>query len=141
MKLLEPALGPGRASVEVAATLDMTSETIQTKTYEKGQPIAETINTVSTVKSSPSGSEDGKATPSSSDTKETIENTYMLPEKIVTKSDLPGKIVSLSVAVLVDLSPPEKPKTRMVRPGPRFHHPTHTPTILSPGLNHTCLVV
>ena len=45
LKLLEPALGPGRVSVEVAATLDMTSETIQTTEYQKGEPVEETINT------------------------------------------------------------------------------------------------
>jgi flagellar M-ring protein FliF len=112
LKLLEPALGPGRASVEVAATLDMTSETIQTTKYEKGEPIEETINTTSIIKAGSTGSGGsggGSPSPDSTDKQETIENKYVVPETVTTRSTVPGKVVSLSVAVLVDLTPPPAP--------------------------------
>jgi flagellar M-ring protein FliF len=109
LAFLEPALGPGRASVEVAATLDMTSQTIRTTTYDEGEPVEETINTTSMVKSGVTGPDGTSTTPGTTDKEETVENKYLVPETITTTTDVPGKITALSVSVLVDLTLPAVP--------------------------------
>jgi flagellar M-ring protein FliF len=103
-EMLDIILGPGRASIKVSAKLDMSSETVQTTTYDKGEPLEETINTTSTVKDA-SGAADGTAkSPGSTDKQETIENKYKVPETVTQKTDVAGKILSISVAAVVDLS-------------------------------------
>lgn len=107
--MLDMVLGPGRASVQVSATLDMSSEAIQTTTYEKGMAEEETISTTSTVQEGASAADGTKKTPGSTDKTETIETKSKLPETITTKTDVPGKIVSLAVSAIVDLSVTETP--------------------------------
>ncbi|MBE0534094.1 MAG: flagellar M-ring protein FliF [Phycisphaerae bacterium] len=102
--MLDMVLGPGRASIKVSAKLDMSSETVQTKKYEKGEPVEETINSTSTIKEGTIGAEGTVKSPGSTDKQETIENKYLVPETVTQKTDVPGKILSISVAAVVDLS-------------------------------------
>ena len=111
MEMLDRVLGAGRASVQVSATLDMKSETIQMTTYEKGMAEEETINTTSNVKKGEGDSGGSSTTPDSTDKTEMIENKYKVPETITTRTDVPGKIVSLGVTAFVDLTIPEVPAT------------------------------
>lgn len=108
-KMLNTVLGAGRASVQVSATLDMSSETISTTKYEKGMAEEETISTTSTVEPGTSDPGGTKTIAGSTDKTETIENKYKVPETITTMSDVPGKIVSLAVTAIVDLTIPEVP--------------------------------
>lgn len=103
-ELLEKVLGPGRVSVKVSATVDMTSETVQTTMYEKGMPEEEIIDSSSTVKPGTVDSDGKEIAAGSTEKSETITNTYKVPMTVTTKTDVPGKIVSLSVAAFVDLS-------------------------------------
>jgi len=103
-EMLDMVLGPGRASVKVSARLDMSSQTVQTTRYEKGEPLEEIINTTSTVKEAAANSEDAPRSPASTDKQETIENRYKVPETITRMVDVPGKILALSVAAVVDLN-------------------------------------
>ncbi|HPD45849.1 MAG TPA: flagellar basal-body MS-ring/collar protein FliF [Anaerohalosphaeraceae bacterium] len=103
-EMLDLVLGPGRASIKVSAKLDMTSQTVQMTTYEKGHPVEEVINTTSTIKEGGTTADGKPASPASTDKQETTELTYKLPETITQRTDVPGKIVSVSVAAVVDLS-------------------------------------
>ncbi len=103
-ELLDMVLGPGRASVKVSAKLDMSSQTVQTTKYEKGEPVEEIINTTSTIKEAISAADGTAKSPGSTDKQETIENKYKVPETITQKTDVPGKILAVSVAAVVDLS-------------------------------------
>ncbi len=101
--MLEMVLGPGRSNVKVSAVVDMENIETITTTYEDGKPLEETTSSTATeVPASVDG--DGKQTSAgTSETTETTENKYMLPETVTKKTDVPGKIVSVSVAAFVDL--------------------------------------
>jgi len=110
-EMLELVLGPGRASVKISATVDMTSETVQTTKYEKGEPVEETINTTSTIKPATVAADGTEKSAGSTDKQETIESTYKVPETITKTIEMPGEIVSLSVAAVVDLSAAASPES------------------------------
>ena len=96
--MLSAVLGPGRATVEVSAEIDMTSGNLVTKTYEpKGAVVKEEI----TEKSKPVGGGEGEA--AGKETEGTITTESLYGEKIETKVDLAGEITSLAVAAVVDL--------------------------------------
>jgi len=100
---LERHLGPGRVSVISNVVLDMTSQSIVKKTYEKGVPIEETID--STNKNEDPVQDDKGNTKQSGTTEKTesIVNKYVTPETMMTTTDVSGKIVSWSITALVDL--------------------------------------
>ena len=105
--MLELVLGPSRSSVKVSAEIDMTStETMMTK-YEKGMPVEETVNSTSTVKPGSTYSEGKETSGGSTDKTEKVENKYKVPETITKRLDVPGKIISLAVSAVVDLSVPK----------------------------------
>jgi flagellar M-ring protein FliF len=105
--MLELVLGPGRSSVKVSAELDMTSiETLSTK-YEKGTPMEETVNSTSTIKPGSTDSQGNETKSGSTDKTEKVENKYKIPETVTKRLDVPGKIVSLAVSAVVDLSVPK----------------------------------
>ena len=108
-EMLEVVLGPGRSTVKISAVVDMEKIETMTTTYEKGMPLEETTN--STLKEIPPTSDaDGNITDAgNTETTETSDNKYMIPETITKRSDVPGKIKSVSVAAFVDLAI-EKPK-------------------------------
>lgn len=100
-EMLAAALGPGRASVKVDATIEMTGldSTIErfTNPAEKG------IRTEKSKTVAPStGPGPGKEDETTTD--------YMEPPKTVErKTEVPGKVTALTVAAMVDLTGPAKP--------------------------------
>ena len=110
LEMLETVLGPGRASVKVSADIDMTTITTQTTKYDKkGVPTKETLTSTSKTKNIPTTAAGPDETPQqeTSVEKEEENETEMLVGKVVTSQvDAPGKVKSLSVAVVVDLSIP-----------------------------------
>jgi len=106
--MLNMVLGQSRATVRVNAELNMTSsETVQT-TYQKGVP--QTTETTETKKLTGNNGGDGDTTAhANSETTEKSESTFMLPKTINKTVEVPGEIVSVSVAAIVDLSPPAAP--------------------------------
>lgn len=106
LDMLETVLGPNRSSVKISAVLDMVSETVETIRYEKGVPSKETIK--STTKETPAvkDADGNEISAGTSDGDETTETENKVNETITKKLDVPGKIISLSVAATVDLSKP-----------------------------------
>lgn len=102
-EMLDKVLGNNRSSVKVFADIDMTSQEIMKKVYEKGVPQEETISETSSV-SSPGGEEEEPAGPENTQKESNIETKLALPETITKTIEVPGKIVSLSVAAVVDLN-------------------------------------
>jgi flagellar M-ring protein FliF len=102
-QMLTTVLGPGRAIVKVSAIVDMNSINIVKEAYDKkGVPLKEeTTESVKTTPSSESNETVGKETDS------TIITEYLTGKTVETHVQLPGKIVSLSVAAFVDLTPPD----------------------------------
>ena len=102
---LEQVLGPGRSTVMVKAAVDMNSESIVSKVYEKGIPVEETIDETSTVKQTVTEGEEGsQALPGSTEKSGTTTTQYMLPETITTRTKVPGQVTAWSVSVMVDLA-------------------------------------
>ncbi len=106
--ILTLALGPGRASVKVSAVIDMTSINSVTENYPgKGLPKKE--ETKEKKDTSPQIAAEPGGQPRSGGQK--IDNTtlteFIYAKTVETRVDLPGEILSLSVAALVDLSAPD----------------------------------
>ncbi len=108
-EMLEVVLGPGRSDVKVSAKLDMKSSQTETTTYEKGIPQEETTATTSTTEEPPMDSDGNKTSASSKTEDETTESKYMLPMTITKEIAIPGDILSISVAAVVDLNKPLPP--------------------------------
>ena len=102
-QMLTTVLGPGRAIVKVSAVIDMNSINIVKKVFEpKGVKIKEEIQESSKPVV---GGEENQSV--GKETEGTINTEYSLGETIETRVELPGKIMSLSVAAFVDLTPPD----------------------------------
>lgn len=96
-EMLTSVLGPGRAKIEVSAEVDMTSISLETTKYEpKGVKIKEDIEKTS----KPGG-------PAGKETTQTINTEMDFGKTITVTAELPGEIISLTVAAFVDLSAPE----------------------------------
>jgi flagellar M-ring protein FliF len=104
--MLTAVLGPGRATVRVSAVIDMTSGNLVTETYDPKKKVArkEEIKTNSEEKGATAGAEGEPLIPGGTKTEETILTEYDVPKTVEQKVDLPGDIISLSVAAIVDLS-------------------------------------
>ena len=105
--MLAAVLGPGRATVRVSAVIDMTSGSVVTEIYDQGKKVAkeEEIKTISEEKGGTAGSEGEGVIPGGKKMDETILTKYEVPKTVEQKVDLPGDIISLSVAAVVDLTP------------------------------------
>jgi flagellar M-ring protein FliF len=105
--MLATVLGPGRATVRVSAVIDMTSGSLVTETYDQSKkvPKKEEIKTVSEEKGATAGSEGEAVIPGGTKMDETISTEYAVPKIVEQKVDLPGDVISLSVAAVVDLTP------------------------------------
>ena len=108
-EMLEMVLGPGRSDVKVSAKVDMKSSQTETTTYEKGIAQEETSTSTSTTEEPPVDSDGNKTSASSKTEDETTESKYMLPMTITKEIDIPGEILSISVAAVVDLNKPLPP--------------------------------
>ena len=105
--MLTAVLGLGRATVRVSAIIDMTSSNLVTETYDPSKKVTtkEEIKTNSEKKGSTAGAEGKPAGPGDTKTDETVVTEYAVGKTVEQKVDLPGDIISLSVAAVVDLSP------------------------------------
>jgi flagellar M-ring protein FliF len=104
-EMLTTVLGPGRAKVRIHAVVDMNSVSTVTEKYEpKGVATKEEITTGSETGA---GSEaaGGQTAPGSTKKDETIVTEYQVGKTVTQEVILPGEIISLSVAAVVDLSP------------------------------------
>ena len=104
--MLTAVLGPGRATVRVSAVIDMTSGNLITETYNPSKKVTtkEEIKTNTEKEGSTAGAEGRPAIPGGTKTDETIITEYAVGKTVEQKVDLPGDIISLSVAAVVDLS-------------------------------------
>ena len=102
--MLITALGPDRASVRVDAVIATVNSS---ETVEKYDPDGRVVSKeeIKSTSSTPADENKGGSTREENTTSE-----YMVSRTITETTDLPGKITSVSVAVLVDLSPPPKPE-------------------------------
>jgi len=101
--MLDAALGPNRSSVSVAAVIAATNSRETTETYDPDGKVVskEEIKSTSTTP----GDKDGGSTREENTTSE-----YMVSRTTKEVTNLPGQITSLSVAILVDLTPPPEPE-------------------------------
>lgn len=127
--MLTLVLGPGKATVRVDATIQDTS---RNETVEKYDPAAKVPTKEETTSKSQSGGTPGAAetsTSASGNTKEeTITTEYLVGRTVEQTINMPGKIISLSVAAFVDLTPPTADKAA------EGATPAGTPTPPAPAL-------
>jgi len=104
--MLTAVLGSGRAKVRVSAVIDMTSANLVTETYDPSKKVVteEEIKTNSEKDAATAGGEGEPAIPGGTKTDETILTKYLVGKTVEQKVDLPGDIISVSVAAVVDLS-------------------------------------
>jgi flagellar M-ring protein FliF len=103
--MLVAVLGPGRSTIKVSAVVDMTSSDIATETYDT-QKVASKEEIVSESETDVIATGDGTA-PGSDRRNETIITEYLVPKTIERQVQLPGDIISLAVAAVVDLTVPD----------------------------------
>lgn len=101
--MLASVLGPGKASVQVSAVVNTSSVDQTIEKYDQAGRVAATEEIKSSKsKTSAGGKETVGAGTDTAD--ETIKTNYLVGKTVERKADLPGKIESVSVAVLADLS-------------------------------------
>ncbi|MBN2136616.1 MAG: flagellar M-ring protein FliF [Sedimentisphaerales bacterium] len=102
--MLTTVLGPGRAAVKVSAVIDMNSVSTVKEIYEsKGIVSKEEIQ--KNEEKDPVAASGGNAAAAAGSKKdETITTEYVNPRTVEQKEILPGRVVSLSVSAIVDLS-------------------------------------
>ncbi len=104
-ELLTTVLGPGRAKVRVHAVIDMNSVSTITEKYEpKGVATKEEITTGSETEVSTGIAGGSPASPGNTKKDEVIVTEYQVGKTVTQETVLPGEILSLSVAAVVDLS-------------------------------------
>ena len=105
-EMLTTVLGPGRAKVRIHAVIDMNSVSTITEKYEpKGVAAKEEITTNSDTGASTAQAAGQPALPGSVKKDEIILTEYQIGKTVTQEVILPGEIISLSVAAVVDLSP------------------------------------
>ena len=109
-QMLATVLGPGRASVRVSAVIDMKSSNTITEKYDsQGKvPISEEITKNSEKENIATSDGTGQQPPGKETTDSIIKTEYLVGKTIEETMELPGEVVSLSVAAFVDLSPYEE---------------------------------
>ena len=104
-ELLTTVLGPGRAKVRVHAVIDMNSVSTITEKYEpKGVATKEEITTGSETEAGNMAAAGSSTAPGNTKKDETIVTEYQVGKTVTQEVVLPGEIMSLSVAAVVDLS-------------------------------------
>ncbi|MBP7051057.1 MAG: flagellar M-ring protein FliF [Phycisphaerae bacterium] len=101
--MLSMVLGPGRATVQVSAVIDMNSVNTITETYDPTGKVAtkEEITSKSELGAAAAGQ---KTSPGATKKDETTTTEYQVGKTVKQHSVLPGEIRSMSVAAFVDLS-------------------------------------
>jgi flagellar M-ring protein FliF len=106
-EMLTAVLGPGRAKVRIHAVVDMNSvSTVTEKLEPKGVATKEEITNNSET-GADSETAKGQTKSGSEKKDETIVTEYKVGKTVTQEVILPGEIKSLSVAAVVDLSPPD----------------------------------
>jgi len=110
-EMLTLVLGPGRATVKVDATIETSTvnETVETYSPEDKVTTKEELMTKSTS-GAPTPAE-GAAGGTGTTKEETTTTEYEVGRSVQQTINMPGKILSLSVAAFVDLSAPEPSPT------------------------------
>ncbi len=103
--MLTMVLGPGRATVRVSAVVDMNSVSTVTETYDPRGKVPTKEEETSTQESAPGGANQQATGTTKKDTSMVTE--YQVGKTVKQQVVLPGKIRSLSVAAVVDLTPPD----------------------------------
>jgi len=103
--MLTAVLGPARAEVSVSAVIDMNSINLTTEIYEPDKRVAskEEIKSTSKTDGGSVGS-GGTVVPGGVEKDETIVTDYMVGKTVRQEVVLPGKVSSLTVSAVVDLS-------------------------------------
>ncbi len=102
-EMLTTVLGPGRATIQVSAVIDMNSVSTITETYDPTGKVAtkEEITSKSELGTASAGQ---KTAPAATKKDETTTTEYQVGKTVKQHTMLPGEIKSLSVAAFVDLS-------------------------------------
>jgi len=105
--MLTAVLGPGRATVRVSAVIDMTSTNVVTEIYDPTKKVTtkEEIKSNSETEGDTVAAEGQPVISGGTKKDETIVTEYAVGKTVEQKVDLPGEIISLKVAAVVDLSP------------------------------------
>jgi len=103
-QMLTTVLGPGRATVQVSAVIDMNSVSTVTETYDPTAKVAtkEEITSNSETDMAAQGAATG-----SEKKDEVVKTEYQVGKTVRQQTILPGEIKSVSVAAFVDLSLPD----------------------------------
>lgn len=102
--MLERVLGPGKSTVQVSATLDMTSIDTQRTMYDEAKvPRKEVVSSTKKLED-PLGQEEDATGTKLEEKDETVEIEYAVPQTIERSFDVPGDITALSVSAMVDLA-------------------------------------
>lgn len=105
-EMLRTVLGPGRATVKVHAVIDTNSISTVTEKYEpKGVATKEEITNRNETGAGNASGEGQPAAAGNTKTDETIITEMKVGKTVTQQVVLPGEIISLSVAAIVDLWP------------------------------------
>jgi flagellar M-ring protein FliF len=106
--MLTMALGPDRARVKINAVVDTTSISQVTELYDPAKKVAtkEEIKSNSETGAAKAAGE-GQTAAGSVKKDETTTTEYVVGKTVEQKTEMPGKVLSLSVAAFVDLSAPD----------------------------------
>jgi flagellar M-ring protein FliF len=99
--MLTMVLGPGRATVQVSAVIDMNSISTIVETYD---PQGKVVTKEEITNNSETSTAGQKAAGSPTKKDETISTEYQVGKTVKQQTVLPGEIKSLSVAAFVDLT-------------------------------------
>jgi flagellar M-ring protein FliF len=112
-QMLQAVLGQGRATVRVSAEVNMTSVTMVTETYSPTGKVVTKEEIKSNSETEPSTStEPGKTTAGGVKKEDTTQTEYVVGKTVEQKASVPGDVMSISVAAVVDLSPAEANQTQ-----------------------------
>lgn len=130
--MLTLVLGPGRATVKVDATIETSTvnETVEKYNPEDKVTTKEELMTKS-VTGGPAPADGGNA---SNEKEETTTTEYEVGRSVQQTIEMPGKILSLSVAAFVDLSAPE-PSPTGAEASKEGTAPASSPTSPAPQLD------
>ncbi len=103
-KMLAAVLGPNRASVRVDAEIDITGSTETLEKYDADNKVI-TKEELRSTSTTPASAADGAAKGATTKEEDTI-TEYLVSRTTSQTTTLPGKIKSMTVAAMVDLSAP-----------------------------------
>ena len=101
--MLAAALGPGRASVRVDATIETASSEQTVETYDP-KPVVAREDIVSKSAATVTAAGEGQESPGNNEKESTTTTEYVTGKTTRRLMEMPGKVSGLSVAALVDLS-------------------------------------